>query len=105
AAARNKGPKDLGVRGGEGGTALKFTKAQTHVLLFFSARSRGRPGRRRRPGSQTMVRHLKVNRGQSYRPAHPPGAPSAAVRDRPAPCSLSQARPQSAPRSWGPGAV
>jgi hypothetical protein len=43
-----------------------------------------------------MVSHSEVNWGQrTYRPAHPPGAPSAAVRDRPAPCSLSQVRSQS----------
>jgi hypothetical protein len=47
--------------------------------------------------------HLEVNWGQgAYRPAHPPGAPSAAVPDRPALCSLSQARShQSVPLHGG----
>src|SRR5262249_45500057 len=52
-------------------------------------RSRGRADSRRGPDGRTMVRHLEVNWGQgAYRPAHPPVAPSAAVRDRPALCSL-----------------
>jgi hypothetical protein len=88
-----EGAADCGV---EARTAPKFTKAQKQVLLFFSARCRGRADSRRRPDALTMVSHLKVNwRQGAYRPAHPPGAPSAAVRDRPALCSLSQGRSQS----------
>src|SRR5262249_32912875 len=78
AAHERRGAADWGA---EAGTALKFTKAQTQVLLFFSARYRGRASRI--GPARTMMSHLEVNWGQgAYRPAHPPGAPSAAVRSR-----------------------